>query len=251
MTPGTPKVRGMANRRIGLIGDVHAEDKRLQAAISYLQLADVDSLICTGDIVDGNGDPDACIRILEDNDVHVVQGNHDRWCLQDKARDLPNAHMRSDLAATSLLYLDLLPKQIAIETTAGSMLLCHGIGENDLRKVWPGTERMPIERSAELDAIIATKDYRFIVNGHMHFKTIIHFESLTLINAGTITGTRWPGFTLIDFETGVIDAYSFEGQAIHHGKTTLMNDKPDRLFNDTQDFQGDWRPQLLFHLPVD
>ena len=67
----------MGNRRIGLIGDVHAEDKRLQAAISYLQLADVDSLICTGDIVDGNGDPDACIRILEDNDVHVVQGNHD------------------------------------------------------------------------------------------------------------------------------------------------------------------------------
>ena len=76
-TPGTPKVRGMVNKRIGLIGDVHAEDKRLQAAISYLQLADVDSLICTGDIVDGNGDPDACIRILEDNDVHVVQGNHD------------------------------------------------------------------------------------------------------------------------------------------------------------------------------
>ena len=139
MIPGTPKVRGMANRRIGLIGDVHAEDKRLQAAISYLQLADVDSLICTGDIVDGNGDPDACIRILEDNDVHVVQGNHDRWCLQDRARDLPNTHMRSDLAATSLLYLDLLPKQIAIETTAGSMLLCHGIGKNDLRKVWPGT----------------------------------------------------------------------------------------------------------------
>ena len=155
------------------------------------------------------------------------------------------------MSADSLHYLDQLPKQISIETIAGSLLLCHGIGDNDLRKVWPGTERMPIERSIELDAIIATGNHRFIVNGHMHFKTIIHFESLTLINAGTISGTRWPSFTLIDFETGVIDAYRFQEQEIQQGKTTRINDKPDQVFTNTQDFQGNWSPRLLFHLPAD
>ena len=241
----------MTDRRIGVIGDVHAEYKRLEAAISYLHGARVDSIICTGDIVDGKGDPDSCIEILENNDVRVVQGNHDRWCLQDKARDIPGAHMRSDLSPNSLHYLTRLPKQITIKTIAGSLLLCHGIGDNDLRKVWPGTDRMPIERSTELDAIIASDNHRFMVNGHMHFKTIIHFESLTLINAGTITGTRWPGFMLIDFETRVIDAYRFEEQGIQHGKTTRIDDNPDHLFTNSQDFQGNWNPKLLFHLPAD
>ena len=241
----------MADRRIGVIGDVHAEDKRLEAAINYLRKAGVDSIICTGDIVDGRGDPEACIKTLENNGVRSVQGNHDRWCLHDKARDIPKAHLRSELSLDSLYFLDQLPKQIAIETIAGSLLLCHGIGDNDLRKVWPGTERMPIERSIELDAIIATDNHRFIVNGHMHFKTIIHFESLTLINAGTISGTRWPSFTLIDFETGVIDAYRFQEQEIQQEKTTRINDKPDQVFTNTQDFQGNWHPRLLFHLPAD
>ena len=240
----------MINKRIGLIGDVHAEDDRLEAAIDYLKALGVDRIICTGDIVDGKGDPEVCIKLLERNNVQVVQGNHDRWCLQDKARHIPAAHLRSDLSSDCLNYLRQLPKQIVIETIGGSLLLCHGIGNNDLRKVWPGTDRMPIERSKELDTIIATDNHRFIVNGHMHFKTIIHFESLTLINAGTITGTRWPGFTLIDFEIGIIDTFRFEDNKIQRGKTTLIDDKPDHLFSNTQDFQGNWRPQLLFNMPT-
>ncbi len=239
----------MIHKRIGLIGDVHAEDKRLEASIGYLKALGVDNIICTGDIVDGEGDPEACIKTLTENNVRVVQGNHDRWCLQDKARHIPEAHLQSDLSSDSLSYLLQLPTQITIDTIAGSLMLCHGIGNNDLRKVWPGTDRMPIERSEELDTIIANNAHRFIVNGHMHFKTIIHFESLTLINAGTITGTRWPGFSLIDFEMGLIDTFRFMWEKIQHGKTTQINDKPDHTFSDTQDFKGNWRPQLLFHLP--
>ena len=54
----------MIYKRIGLIGDVHAEDKRLEASIGYLKALGVDNIICTGDIVDGEGDPEACIKTL-------------------------------------------------------------------------------------------------------------------------------------------------------------------------------------------
>lgn len=249
--PGTQGDPGMADRRIGLIGDVHAEDRRLGTTINFLMRKGVDSILCTGDIVDGTGDPESCIRMLDDNNIHVVKGNHDRWCLEGKARHIPNAHLRSDLACSSLEYLAGLPKQVTINTVAGPLLLCHGIGSNDLRKVWPGTERMPIERSQELDTIIATNRHRFVVNGHMHFKTIIHFATLKLINAGTITGNRWPGFTLIDFDTRTIDTYRFQDELICHGKSTSMEDEPEHLFIDTQDFAGNWEPQLLFHMPRD
>ena len=249
MTLGIQMDPGMADRRIGVIGDVHAENRRLETAIAFLTTQGVDSILCTGDIVDGVGNPDKCIDLLTKHNIRVVQGNHDRWCLEEKARHVPNAHLRANLDRNSIEYLTQLPKQLAINTIAGSLLLCHGIGNNDLRKVWPGTERMPAERSKELDAIIASNKYQFVVNGHMHFKTIIHFTNLKLINAGTIRGDHWPGFSLIDFRTFLIDTYRFKDDVVHHEKTTPLDDEPACLFGDTQDFRGNWQPQLLFHMP--
>ena len=249
MSPGVHKVRGMT-KRLGLIGDVHAQDERLRLAIDHLQELNIETIICTGDIVDGPGDPDACVELLKVHDIQTVRGNHDRWCLEDKARHVPNAHRRESLKTATREYLTALPRQLEIMTSRGKLLLCHGIGNNDLAKVWPGTERMPIERSEALDNLIDAGDFRFVVNGHMHFKTMIHFETLTLINAGTITGIRWPGFTVIDFETGHVDTFRFEESGIVDGKRSQLFEKPDVVFSDTRDFTGDWHPQLLFHMPA-
>lgn len=250
MIPGVRKVHGMTNRKVGVIGDVHAQDKRLEITIPFLREMGAETIICTGDVVDGPGDPNACIRLLEQHNVQTVRGNHDRWCLQDKARQVPDAHLRDDLTEESLTYLASLPTQVEVDTIRGTLLLCHGIGDNDLRKVWPGTERMPIDRSVELDSLIAGGRYRFVVNGHMHFKTIIRFESLSLINAGTISGIRWPGFSLIDFDKQLIDTFRFDESEIRHGKSTPLYSDTVEPFTNTQDFSGNWQPELLFHLPA-
>jgi hypothetical protein len=41
--------------RIGLIGDVHAEDGFLEIALNHLQALRVDVCLCVGDVVDGLG----------------------------------------------------------------------------------------------------------------------------------------------------------------------------------------------------
>ncbi|MBT4162806.1 MAG: hypothetical protein HOE54_15985, partial [Gammaproteobacteria bacterium] len=203
---------------------------------------------CTGDIVDGPGCPDTCVQLLKQHGVFTVRGNHDRWVLEDKARHVPDAHTRDELHEDTVNYLSSLPVQIDIESVAGTLLLCHGIADNDLKKVWPGTEQMPIERSRELDELIDEGTHAFLINGHMHFKTIVHFKQMTLINAGTITGHHWPGFTTIDFESSVIQAYRFDEGGVRECKTTAL--KPDgsqQCFTDTRGFTGDWQPQLLFN----
>jgi predicted phosphodiesterase len=68
-------------RRFGAIGDVHAEDGLLRAALSHLESAGVDALLCVGDIVDGRGDVDACCTLLAEHGVLSVRGNHERWML--------------------------------------------------------------------------------------------------------------------------------------------------------------------------
>jgi predicted phosphodiesterase len=233
-------------RRIGLIGDVHAEDDRLRLAINHLQEYELCEILCTGDVVDGPGCPDACIEMLEKAGVKTVRGNHDRWLLEEKARHIENAHTRASISSRSIDYLENLPTKIELQTIKGTLLLCHGIGENDLKKVWPGTQRMKVERSAELDKIIATGDYRMVINGHMHFNTIVNFTSLTLLNAGTITGGYWPNFSVIDFETWEIENFVFDDDSISKSATTHLDANSDsEVWIDTQCFTGEWQPVML------
>jgi len=232
--------------RLGVIGDVHAEDHRLAAAIKDLQQRGVDAIVCTGDIVDGEGCPDRCIELLIDANVHTVRGNHDRWILEDKARHVPNAHFLADRGDHSQSYLSTLPTQICVPTIRGNLMLCHGIEDDDLRKIWPGTEKMGIERSKRLDRLIHDDTYRFVINGHMHFRTLIHFQQLTLINAGTLKGELWPGYSLIDFHSGHIDAFGFDGTDITPIKSRMLDQDSDVVWKDTQDFSGGWDPVRLF-----
>ena len=204
----------MSAAKLGIIGDVHAEHDRLAMALEHLHQLDVDEILCTGDIVDGRGCPDVSVELLKQASVTTVRGNHDRWLLQEKARHVPQAHFAEDLSGDTLEYLDNLSTQETIATIDGNLLLCHGVADDDLRKVWPGTERMPAEKSKGLDEIIRGGEFRYVINGHMHFRTIIHFEALTLINAGTLKGEHWPGFSILDLEEAEITAYEFREDGV-------------------------------------
>ena len=237
-----------ALRRIGIVGDVHAEDGRLAETLQWLHGQRVDALICTGDIADGPGDVDLCCRLLEEAEALTVRGNHDRWLLQDRVRHIAQAHRREDLLDASVEFLDSLPTTVEIDTVAGTLLLCHGVGDNDLRKVWPGTERMPIERSTELDALVAEKRTRFLVNGHMHYRVLIDFHGLTLLNAGTLTSRHRPGISIVDFEAGAVSAYEFDGERVggRVAERPLDAEPERRVWRDTQEFDGFWQPVTLY-----
>jgi predicted phosphodiesterase len=250
--------------RLGVIGDAHAEDSRLCQALTMLAGESVDAIVCTGDLVDGTGSPDAVVRDLRRAGVHTVLGNHDRWLLEDKARHVPDAHLATDLETGTVDYLKSLPRECDVETSRGPLLLCHGVGRNDLRKVWPGSARMPPERSRRLDKIIAQGRYRFVLNGHMHFRVLVHFPDLTLINAGTLQGVHKPGFSVLDFDRNEVTPFTFAtedarepgdradgGEVIdepmHRMPPHSMQPIPGRrVWRNTQEFDGNWEPTRLF-----
>ncbi len=231
--------------RLGVIGDVHAEHDRLRLAIEHLHTLSPDAIICTGDIVDGTGCPDECVRLLEQAGIPTVRGNHDRWLLEDRHRDVPDAHRRDELTALTTSWLSALPTQLSLNTLHGSLLLCHGVADNDLQKVWPGTEKMKVERSQELDQIINAGDYQYLVNGHLHYRTLIHFEAMTLINAGTLRGEHLPGFSCIDFEQQTVSAFEFGDDAVALSKVHPLVAEEHVIWRDTQAFSGHWEPVRL------
>ena len=124
------------------------------------------------------------------------------------------------------------------------LLLCHGMGERDLEKAWPGTQNMPIERSQTLDDIIETGQHQWLINGHLHFRTLMAFKTLTVINAGTLTGHRWPGFSVLDLDQRAVQAFEFTPDGIEPAVRLAVPSEPQ--WENTQSFQGNWEPLVLF-----
>ena len=83
------------------------------------------------------------------------------------------AHTLEDLTPSSLDYLATLPVTRWIDIAGETILLCHGIDQQDMAKVWPGSDRMPAERNETLDQIIDEGRCQWLINGHLHFRTLL------------------------------------------------------------------------------
>jgi len=182
---------------LGIIGDVHAESALLALAVARLQALNVTAILCTGDIADGAGSVDDCCAILRDPTILTVAGNHDRWLLRNSMRDLPDATSLSALAESTVDFLSALPKTRTVQTPAGSLLLCHGLGENDMASVAEDEQGYALENNFELHALIRGP-HAVVVNGHTHHPMVRAFGSVAVINAGTIKANQNPCFLLLD-----------------------------------------------------
>jgi putative phosphoesterase len=185
--------------RAGVLGDIHAEHERLGAALAFLRDAGVTTLFSVGDIVDGAGDLDRCCDMLMDHGVIAVRGNHDRWLLEDTMRGLPGAHRLADLAPASKAFLESLPPTRTMETTAGRLLLCHGLADNDMKKLTPDDEGYELQCNDELSALIARGDVSVVIGGHTHRRMVRRFGHLAVVNAGTIHRAYRPCVAIVDF----------------------------------------------------
>jgi putative phosphoesterase len=200
--------------RIGVIGDIHAEDDVLTGVVRFLADEKVDSILAVGDIVDGPGDVDRCCRVLAEHGVAAVRGNHDRWFLDGQMRDLP--HATAAMAAESRAFLAALPRTIAFDTIAGRLLLSHGLGEDDMAAVRPGDEGYALESNSALGLLLRARTFDLVVAGHTHERMVRTFGGLTIINAGTLYREHEPCVLVADLASRTVWFHDVAGD----GKVT-------------------------------
>ena len=210
--------------RVGAIGDVHAEDERLEAALVHLRAEHVDLMVAVGDIVDGRGDVDKCCALLQTACAAVVSGNRDRWFLEGASRDMSEATQGQQVAASSRVFLSGLPRVREFETVAGPLLLCHGLGTNDMGHVGPDDFGYAIDANADLQKLIRAGTVRFVINGHTHRRMVRRFGELTIINAGTLYRDHEPCVAIIDFVRARVQYFDFgPGTAVLRGPSFGFN----------------------------
>ena len=202
----------MSLERIGIVGDIHAETIRLEIALHFLHKKQVDCILCVGDVVDGLGNVDACCELLRQNEVLIVRGNHDRWFAERDMRDLPEATQWDDVSTASKSFIKSLPPTRTLETIAGRLLLCHGLGANDMQPLTPDDYGYALEVMEEFHTLIRNREYQFVVNGHTHRRMVRQFKYLSIINAGTLYYAHKPCIAIADFRANQVQFYDFQEQ---------------------------------------
>jgi len=184
--------------RIGIVGDIHGEHQLLDLAVDHFVRNEVDTILAVGDIVDGRGDVDACCELLVRSGAIAVRGNHERWFLAGDMRHLPDATPADGVSAKSRAVLAALPATQRLETVRGTLLLCHGMDDDDMSTVRPDDEGYALEANDPLQRLIRSREVAMVVAGHSHCRMVRRFGALTVINAGTLLAHHKPCFGVID-----------------------------------------------------
>lgn len=134
-----------------VISDIHSN---LEALSAFLEAADrlrVDRIICLGDIVGYNANPNECIELLRERGAVCVLGNHDSRVAGFEEPHNFNYHAaaavywtRNALKPENLEYLRGLPKSFTVK---GRFMAVHG-WVNDIDRYIMGTR--DAERNFEL-----------------------------------------------------------------------------------------------------
>ena len=191
----------MTIKKLGVLGDVHAEDETLLAALEFFAAVGVDRVVCVGDVLDGAGDAERCIAMLLSRDIATVRGNHERWFVESKAMELVDATPEASLSEESLAWLRSLPVMRTLPTVAGAALLCHSLGRDDFTCLFPDEAMDPCHPSRAIRGLIdAAAGCRFVLNGHTHVPMVRVVGHVVVLNAGTLSRSHDSVVMVVDFE---------------------------------------------------
>ncbi|MCD6043654.1 MAG: hypothetical protein K0R40_3257, partial [Burkholderiales bacterium] len=116
--------------RYGVIADIHGNREALSAVLHALDQKDVDELVCLGDIVGYNADPDECAAAVRARCKVSIAGNHEligigrldfRRCSNNAEYALRRT--RKTLSRETADWLGALPDSFRIES---HVVLVHG-----------------------------------------------------------------------------------------------------------------------------
>lgn len=117
--------------RYAVISDVHSNLEALNAVLDKIDAMGIDDIVCLGDIVGYNVNPNECIEIINCRGIKSVMGNHDAKASgleePDDFTSLAREAVfwtRSQLKQENISFLKNLPRTLSLHE--GKMLAVHG-----------------------------------------------------------------------------------------------------------------------------
>ncbi|HZZ95001.1 MAG TPA: metallophosphoesterase family protein [Usitatibacter sp.] len=177
----------------GLLGDIHGNREALQAVLERLDGMSVSRLLCVGDVIGYNADPDECASRLRQREAVCIAGNHDligtgrlgfERCSNKAMHALKRT--RRTLMPETAAWVRALPSHARIEDR---YLLTHG-GVRDVQQYMTQPKHLQ-ENVAYLRADFPGRTVCFY--GHTHEQKVYEIEGSAVhevdlqASGGTVT----------------------------------------------------------------
>lgn len=179
--------------RLGIIGDIHADVRALEAVFRHLEGLDVDRLVCTGDLVGYGWQADQVVALVRDRQIPCIRGNHDRWALEKRQVIGPRGWKPAVFHDATWEYLQNLPTSRLLHEPEVLIEIHHGSPESDMEFVTP---YKPLPQSVENH--LERCEARVLLLGHTHIAMIERRPGKLIVNPGSVLGV-----------SGVQTSYSF------------------------------------------
>lgn len=202
--------------KVGVISDIHGNLPALKAVLHELETKhDVDSIVCTGDVVGLLGSPSEVVSLVQEKTDVQVYGNHD-------SRFFKNRHWEPDNHTDNVEYQQVLDaltdeqlewlRDLPSYTVFQDAVTVHVAHSNPLNDDESGTERG--------DAGVHPKDFvkvggkllmgDVLVVGHTHYQHAVNLDKFDgqsglMLNPGSV-GFPWEdngpaSYAVVDTET--------------------------------------------------
>jgi predicted phosphodiesterase len=161
---------------LAIISDIHANKEALDAVLAQIDSLGIQDIVCLGDVVGYNADPDACMSTVLSRAAQVIRGNHDKAVAGfiDLEWFNPVARAaalwtRATVRPETLEEIRRLPQGPREYGPEGSILLCHGT---------PYDEDAYLMDTASIAASYESLDsehpgVRFCMLGHTHVPIVV------------------------------------------------------------------------------
>ncbi len=240
---------------LAVLSDVHANREALAAVLHAVDRIGPDALLCLGDLVGYNADPEACVEAVLGRAAAAVRGNHDKAVAGLMGLDWFNPvaaeaarWTRRAVAAGTLERLAGLPAG-PLET-AGGVLLCHGSPSDEDEYLSSGAAVTEAFRTLER----SHPGVRFCLHGHTHVpsaaecragrirrldpsEVVLEASARYLLNPGSVgqprDGNARASFGILDLSRGtwrvVRVPYDVEGARARIAAARLPAELAERL----------------------
>src|SRR5215475_9716523 len=169
--------------RIGLISDIHANVYGLEAALSAIQKANVNLIICAGDIVGYYPFINETIDLLRAEKILCIMGNHDailvgRLSVEDaRWRQYMLDYTAKVIRLDNLEWIDQLPLTLSLDLQGLGGKVYHGSPWSPLTEyIYPDHNDFGRFGYLKTD---------FVVLGHTHWPLLQKVNEITIINPGS------------------------------------------------------------------
>jgi predicted phosphodiesterase len=192
----------------GVVADIHGNREALVAALARLAGRHVDRIVCLGDVVGFNADPDECVQMVRQRCAVTIAGNHDLISLRQlgfkrcsNKAEYSLRRTRKAISRESLHWLSSLPPCTTLED---GVVLVHG-GVRDVQQ-YMVTPALVRDNAAFLEEDFPGARVCFFGHSHeqkvyevnagavqeipAHGKVFLRKENPYFINPGSVDASR-------------------------------------------------------------